>query len=581
MKMMTMKNNNIELHPSYIYAKKIVDGTLQPPPLYYELNGEKQFISPKYVKKQCKIFLDIADNKSSKYIIDIRRLKKINKILKILVMAKGIKRGRKIYEALAGYQWLIIVASLCTVYRDNKNKRRYETIILEICRKNGKTFIVALVILLLFYLEPKYSQFYSVAPDGALAKEIKKALEPLIKANTSVFEEGEFKILRDCIRHSLTETIYTPLNYSKDRMDGKEPNVFVADEVGALPTDYAIEAMRSGQLLVFNKLGFIISTKYPTVDNPMETETTYAKKVLDDIIDDEKVFALLFEPNETKNWTNDDNIILQSNPLAIEVEAVFRDLLDKRTKAIEMESKRENFLTKHCNIIYQGAGTESFVDVTEVQKCKVDKIDWSGKEVYIGVDLAMTNDNCAVAMTSNDDDVILAEAISFIPEGRIEEKNQFEKVNYYDFINAMKCIACGDKTVDYKVIEDFVFAIEEKYDVVVMAIGYDRYNALSSAQKWDEKYQTVQIRQHSDTLHPPTKLLYEKIMDGKFRYEDNKLLEINFQNARCVFDTNMNRYVNKKKSNGKIDMVVALINSIYLLQQEVFLENGNFFVQVA
>lgn len=581
MKMMTMKNNNIELHPSYIYAKKIVDGTLQPPPLYYELNGEKQFISPKYVKKQCKIFLDIADNKSSKYIIDISRLKRIDKILKILVMAKGIKRGRKIYEALAGYQWLIIVASLCTVYRDNKNKRRYETIILEICRKNGKTFIVALVILLLFYLEPKYSQFYSVAPDGALAKEIKKALEPLIKANTCVFEEGEFKILRDCIRHSLTETIYTPLNYSKDRMDGKEPNVFVADEVGALPTDYAIEAMRSGQLLVFNKLGFIISTKYPTVENPMETETTYAKKVLDDIIDDEKVFALLFEPNETKNWTNDDNIILQSNPLAIEVEAVFRDLLDKRTKAIEMESKRENFLTKHCNIIYQGAGTESFVDVTEVQKCKVDKIDWSGKEVYIGVDLAMTNDNCAVAMTSNDDDVILAEAISFIPEGRIEEKNQFEKVNYYDFINAMKCIACGDKTVDYKVIEDFVFAIEEKYDVVVMAIGYDRYNALSSAQKWDEKYQTVQIRQHSDTLHPPTKLLYEKIMDGKFRYEDNKLLEINFQNARCVFDTNMNRYVNKKKSNGKIDMVVALINSIYLLQQEVFLENGNFFVQVA
>ena len=581
MKMMTMKNNNIELHPSYIYAKKIVDGTLQPPPLYYELNGEKQFISPKYVKKQCKIFLDIVDNKSSKYIIDISRLKRIDKILKILVMAKGIKRGRKIYEALAGYQWLIIVASLCTVYRDNKNKRRYETIILEICRKNGKTFIVALVILLLFYLEPKYSQFYSVAPDGALAKEIKKALEPLIKANTSVFEEGEFKILRDCIRHSLTETIYTPLNYSKDRMDGKEPNVFVADEVGALPTDYAIEAMRSGQLLVFNKLGFIISTKYPTVDNPMETETTYAKKVLDDIIDDEKVFALLFEPNETKNWTNDDNIILQSNPLAIEVEAVFRDLLDKRTKAIEMESKRENFLTKHCNIIYQGAGTESFVDVTEVQKCKVDKIDWSGKEVYIGVDLAMTNDNCAVAMTSNDDDAILAEAISFIPEGRIEEKNQFEKVNYYDFINAMKCIACGDKTVDYKVIEDFVFAIEEKYDVVVMAIGYDRYNALSSAQKWDEKYQTVQIRQHSDTLHPPTKLLYEKIMDGKFRYEDNKLLEINFQNARCVFDTNMNRYVNKKKSNGKIDMVVALINSIYLLQQEVFLENGNFFVQVA
>lgn len=583
MKMMTMKNNILENHPSYIYAKQIVDGTIKPSPLFFELNSEKKFIPPKYVKKQCKIFLDIADDKSSKYVINVSRIKKIDKILKILVMAKGIKVGKKIYDALAGYQWLIIVASLCTVYRDDKTRRRYETIILEICRKNGKTFIVALMVLLLFYLEPRYSQFYSVAPDGALAKEIKKALEPLIKANTEVFEDGEFKILRDCIRHTLTESIYTPLNYSKDRMDGKEPNVFVADEVGALPSDYPIEAMRSGQLLVINKLGFIISTKYPTVDNPMETEVSYAKKVLDNTlpVPDETVFALLYEPDETKNWTTDDNIILQSNPLAIEVEKIYKDLISKRNKAIEMESKRENFLTKHCNIIYQGAGTESFIDVTEVQKCKVDKIEWAGKEVYIGVDLSMSNDNCSVAMTSNDDDVILAEAISFIPEGRIEEKNQFEKINYNEFINAMKCIACGDRTVDYKVIEDFVFAIENRYDVTVMAIGYDRYNALSSAQKWDEKYNTVQIRQHSDTLHPPTKLLYEKIMDGKFKYEENKLLEINFQNARCVYDTNMNRYVNKKKSNGKIDMVVALINSIYLLQQEVFLENGNFFVQVA
>jgi phage terminase large subunit-like protein len=572
----------IQEHPSYIYALKIVNNEIIPPKLYFELNSEKKFIPPKYVKKQCQIFVDIADGKSDKYIINEKRISKIDKILKVLKMAKGLKVGKSIYNSLAGYQWLLIVASLCTVYRSDVKKRRYETVILEICRKNGKTFIVALLILLLFYLEPKYSQFYSVAPDGALAKEIKKALEPLIKSNADIFEEGEFKILRDCIKHLFTDTIYTPLNYSKDRMDGKEPNVFVADEVGALPTDYAIEAMRSGQLLLYNKLGFIISTKYPTFDNPMETEVNYAKKVLDNTlpIPDESVFALLFEPNETKNWTNDDDIILQSNPLAIEIEAVYKSLLEKRSKAIEMESKRENFLTKHCNIIYQGAGTESYIDVNEVQKCRVDKIDWTGREVYLGVDLAMSNDNCAVGMVADDDGTILAEAIDFIPEGRIEEKNQTERINYYEFINTLKCIACGDKVVDYSVIENYVFAIEEKYNVTVMGIGSDRFNAMSSAQKWDTKYNVVMVRQHSDTLHAPTKLLYEKIMDRKFKYESNKLLEINFQNAKCVYDTNMNRYIHKKKSNGKVDMVFALLDAIYLLQQESYLENGDFFVQV-
>ena len=57
---------------------------------------------------------------------------------------------------------------------------------------------------------------------------------------------------------------------------------------------------------------------------------------------------------------------------------------------------------------------------------------------------------------------------------------------------------------------------------------------------------------------------------GRIILEDeNNLLEINFENARCTYDTNMNRYVTKKKSQGKVDMVVALINAIYLLQQDV------------
>ena len=134
-------------------------------------------------------------------------------------------------------------------------------------------------------------------------------------------------------------------------------------------------------------------------------------------------------------------------------------------------------------------------------------------------------------------------------------------------------------------IEDFVFHIEEKYGVTVKALGYDRYNALSSAQKWENgdggKYpgiNCIQIRQHSDTLHPPTKLLYEKITNHDLEYEENKLLEINIENAKCTFDTNMNRYVNKKKSNGKIDMVAALINATYLLQQDIIFEDG-FIVQ--
>lgn len=542
---------------------------------------------PKFVKKQCREFINIADGKSDKYYLDEEKIKQIENVLKLLIMPKGLKAGKPLYDCTCDYQWLLYISILAIVHRDNPSKRKYETAILEIARKNFKTYTIATLFILLFFLEPKFSKFYSVAPDGSLSREVKTAIEETLKSSPLIYlhkEEPRFKILRDYITFKLKESKYYPLNYSSSRMDGKLPNVFLADEVGALPNSYAIEAMRSGQLNILNKLGCIISTKYPTINNPFEDEVAYAKRVLDCLEEDETIFALLYEPDNPKNWTNDDLILKQSNPVALEIPEIWDDLLKKRARAIAIESARENFLTKHCNIIYQGS-TESYIDINDLQQCKVNHIEWSGRDVYLGVDLAMTNDNCAVAMVAEEDGKILVDAIAFIPEGRIEEKSQFEKIDYRQFINAMKCIACGNKTVDYGVIEDFVFHIEEKYNVHIKALGYDRFNALSSAQKWENgdngKYSginCIQIRQHSDTLHSPTKLIYEKIVNHQFEYEENKLLEINFANARVTYDTNMNKYVHKKKSNGKVDMVMAILNATYLLQQDIIFEDG-FIVQ--
>lgn len=551
----------MDKHPSYRYALGVVKGEIK---------------APKYVILQCAEFVMICQDMSDRYVINRKRVGNIDKILKALAMPKGLKRGMSVYDALAGFQWFLIVASLCTVYRGDVKRRRYQTVILEIARKNGKTFVVALMFIILFYIEPEYSRFFSVAPDGSLAREIKEALEPLIRTNSGTFRKGEFKILRDYVLHTVKQTRYTPLNFSVNRMDGKEPNVFIADEVGALPTPYPVEAMRSGQLNVLNPLGFVISTKYPTVNNPFEDEVDNAKKVLDGIIEDETIFALLYEPDDTKNWQTNDDVLAHANPIALEIKKIWNDLIRKRRNAVNRESLRENFLTKHCNIIYQGAGTESFVSVTDVQACECEEdLDWQGRNVYLGVDLSMSNDNCGVAMAAVDEeDNIMAELMAFIPEGRIDEKSEYEHIDYRRFIAAAQCIACGDMTVDYGVIEDYVFGIEEKYGVTVVAIGYDRYNALSSAQKWDQVYKTVEIRQHSDTLHPPTKLLFEQVTNHRFRMKKNVLAEENFQNAKCTFDTNMNRYVNKKKSNGKVDLVVALINAVYLLQQDTIFDDG-------
>ena len=258
----------------------------------------KKVEAPIYVIKQCEEFIKIAEGKDEKYVINDKKVKQIESILKLLIMPKGLKANKTIYECSCGYQWLFYISILCVVYRNNKNKRRYETAILEIARKNFKTYTIATIFILLFLIEPKYSKFYSVAPDGSLSREVKSAIEETLKSSPLIYTHNDtkrFKILRDYIQFNLTESRYYPLNYSSSRMDGKLPNVFLADEVGALPNPYAIESMRSGQLNILNKLGCIISTKYPTFNNPLEDEVGYAKRVLDGIEKDEKIYYSLGE----------------------------------------------------------------------------------------------------------------------------------------------------------------------------------------------------------------------------------------------------------------------------------------------
>lgn len=199
----------------------------------------------------------------------------------------------------------------------------------------------------------------------------------------------------------------------------------------------------------------------------------------------------------------------------------------------------------------------------------------------MGLDLSLSDDNTAAAMVTEESGTIYAKVVGFVPAGKVDFKSAKEKVDYKKMISAGDCIACGDEVIDYGTVEEYVMSLEEKYGVEIQQVGYDRWNAISTVQKLEAAgIVCVEIKQHSSVLHAPTKFLKEQILEKQFAYKANRLLEINFQNARCTEDTNLNKYVNKKKSAGKVDMVVALINAVYLLQQDILFGDGGFVVQV-
>ena len=535
---------------------------------------------PHYVKLQAAQWLDVVNGNDTEAHIDEAAYQKICRLLKLMIHPD---LNCTMYDGLEDYAWLLITAVFCTKTSDNC--RYYETALLEICRKNFKTFNSGVIFILLMLTEPQFSRFFSVAPDLKLSSELKIAVRKIIKCSPALADESVFKVMRSEVRCKLTDSEYVPLAYSNDKLDGKLANAFLADEAGAMDA-YPIEAMRSSQITLLSKLGVIISTQYPNDDNAMIDEIDISKKTLDGLIENRRRFSLLYEPDAemliNDQWMSNDLVIYQSNPVAVNNERIFRAIKDMRTMAVLYENKRENYLCKHNNIKYKGLGVEGYVEITKVRECKrVENTEfWRGKSVYLGLDLSQTDDNTSVAMATVIGNVLYAKVWGFIPADKKDYKSKKEGVDYDKLIRQNICFACGDEVIDYGFVEGFILSLKGKYGVNIVQCGYDRYNAISTVQKLEEQaIECVEVKQHSSVLHSPTKLLKEKILSKLFAYDENLMLEINFQNARCTKDTNLNYYVNKKKSAGKVDMVVSLINATYLIEQDMLFGGDAFVAQ--
>ena len=534
------------------------------------------------VKKQCEWFLEDLEKQNNDYYpyyFDTKKIEIIEGILKLLNFATGLDVvGKSIFEGLENFQAFFLANIFGWRYKTDSKKYRYREVDLFIPRKNTKTFLAALIFVILMLTEDDYSEFYSICLDRDLAGEVKKAIAQILNVSPDVGQYFNIpKTLSGRVECTLTHSFYQPRTAEANRNNSIKPSAFIADEFGAMKDISNVEAMKSGQLNVRNPLMFRLTSAYAEDKSIMLGELDYLKKIYQSLESDDRLFALVYYSTEEHLW--DDIGLQMANPLRLEDN--YNEIRNNRKKALAKPDERTEYLTKNMNFFMPSNSGEEFITIDKLRLCKNTRgiFDWNGKDVYLGLDLAMTNDNTSVSMVTMEDDMIFAKSWAFIPADRIEEKNRRERTDYRRFIEDGSCFACGEEIISYSFVENFIMHLEQKFGVHIVQIGYDRYNCISTANKLENAgYETVEVKQHSSVLHQPTKLLQESILQRKFSYDGDRLYEINFQNARCTEDTNLNKYINKKKSSGKVDMVVSTIIAIYLLQQQM-LNEDNFVCQ--
>lgn len=582
--------SELKEHKSYKYMLDCTNDKL------YAKKNENEvvyFKTPRYVKLQCQNILNDLEKQNNEdfpYYFDINEMKKVINLTKILNLGDGLQRGKSCFSALSPFQWVIILNLLCWRYKSNPNKRRYESCLISLARKNGKTALVGIIMVLLMITEEKYGQYYSLAPNRELSTIIKNEMNKLIES--SPYISKYFKNVRTELRCQLTSSTFQPLAFNENRLDSRQISSYVCDEVGEFPPNsLAIESMTSGMQNVTSKLGFMISTAYPTENNLFESWVEYSEKVLEGQVKNDKHFALLYRPDDEylENFMN-ETCIFQSNPLTVYLSTL--DIFDnleflyrKREDCISIPSTITNYKTKLLNIPINGIVGETYLSLEELRECKIKDYNWQGREVYLGIDLSFSQDNCGLVMLTYDNELrkYVAQTFCFIPSDSLYKKEKLEKVDYRRYCENEWCYAIGDRIVDYAWIEEFIVnVLKEKFGVKVQTVSFDKYNATATVSNIEAKtdINCIEVPQTFMVLSPAIKKLKDCILTHEFAYVENPLFELNCTNAVVVSNPSGSLYrISKKSSKFKIDMLASLLNAMvtidcFEVKQSVYESQG-------
>lgn len=533
-----------------------------------------EFVANKYVRLECQKYIDRVEKlqyqEDFKFSFNLKEATVIYGLMGYINYATGFFANKPIVDHLAGFQAMVIENVFCWFNKEDSSQKMIEEVILEIGRKSGKSFLSALIEILILLRAPRFSQHAIAGKTRDISGLIKKEMESIIKASPKI--EKYFKITRERILCKHNESYCKNLSGEANNINGLLLTSYIVDEVANQETQEIIGALALSQMSVQgSRLAIYISTAYDLEINAFREMCDRSKKILDGAIKDNgKTFSLLFELDENDNFT-DESLWCKSSPLQMTFENGRDFLRSEFQKGLDIPSKMREFRIKILNEYLPSAKVESFIPISDIKECVIPRNDFSfkGKNVYVGTDASVSSDNTSVTMVCLDKGKIYVKSMCFIPEDRIMEKSVKEKCDYRRFISDGDCIPCGERTINYTVLEDYIANIEKSFGCKVMSVSYDRWNFISSANRLSSLgLKMIDTPMHSKVLSPIYKLLEEKVLNKEICFLDNGLLLDNFANCRCKYSENMDKYLTKKSSNGKIDMVISLALALTQLEEK-------------
>jgi phage terminase large subunit-like protein len=437
--------------------------------------------------------------------------------------------------------------------------RRYRELYLSAGRKNGKTELIAGIMLYLLVADAEEAaEVYGLALDKdqaglayrAAARMV--ALSPVLARRLHATRAGRITDERTASFFAIT---------AGDAMGalGPSPHGAYIDELLTQPNRDLYDALRTG----FGTRAQPLLVLATTADNDpggfAAAERAWSERVLaDPQLDHARLVVLYAAPREA-DWTAPATWAAANPALG--------DFLDQRILAAECAKAVANPAAERAFRQYrlnqQTAQAGRAIDLAAwgasagpVAHTALPAL-LAGRTCYGGLDLASTSDLASYALDfpgeGGGHDVLWR---VFAPAAALGDLDRRTGGRASVWAAAGWLTVTEGNVIDYEAIRVALRADAEAYDIA--AIGYDRWGATQlSTQLLDEGFPVIQVGQGFASMSAPTKELLRLVAAGTYRHGGNPVVTWQAGNLITRTDAAGNLKPDKARSAEKIDSIVA------------------------
>ncbi len=479
-----------------------------------------------------------------------------------LTITSGMHAGRKF--KLRDWQKDIIR----DVYRtDAAGHRQVRQALITMPRKNGKSGLAAALALahLAGPEAERRGQVYSAAADRNQAALIFAEMKSFILADAALSARIIVREFRKELEDAETGSIYQALSSDARKAHGLSPSFYIADELAQWPSRDLLDNLATGTGARAEPLGIVISTQSADPFSAMSELVHYGEQVNAGIVADPSFSAHIFaaradaDPWDPATWAAcnpalGDFLSLDDMRTAAEQaqriparEAVFRNL--RLNQAVEPD---ERFI--------HSRDWDALAD-------PFDPAELAGHRCIAGLDLGSASDLCGLALWFPDDDRLLA--WGFIPDAQLAAKAHTDRAPYPAWREAGTLIATPGRAIDKAWIAHKLRDLAGAYDL--QAVAFDRWAFKDLEVICDAQGISLPFVPHGQgfkDMGPSVEEFERLVLDSRLHHAGNPLLRWCLSNVTVVTDPAGARKLDKSRSRGRIDPLIAAVMAVGLAARQ-------------